>query len=362
MRRRQLPECTRLLLEEVNTILPSYDFTTIEDMVRSREVRFRKGELKTVIQHIHEKFEFLGPSNKNIIVPSDVEYLRKYFLILVDKVEADPIRFVTETAEPVPKKVPKKFGRPPGKAKAAAITEAVEKKAIIPRRRQQRAAEVKAVQVGKRKIVDNSTDSEQETDSSEQSAPPVKAVKKRRRRFSRRFDDAKTAESSEKAETSSFDTSESPEAEPSFDSPAMFQLFPVSPSSGDRISGGALASSSYQMPPALTIPPPAFQKDQMDQIPHVVRFHSLVDRNSGGSSDSLVDSGSGMMFQCFPDQNSDFFEDFNDEALELLKTLLDSPRASPDLNNGRGSGTRDPESDKIRICFRAKKSLEAWDW
>lgn len=381
-RQRQLPECTRVFLDEVLSIVPEYELSAVETMVRNRDIRFKKTELKQIIEHLHEKFELLAPTKKNILPPSDVDYMRKYFMILIDKAESDPATFLSKYTNSVTK-IPKRLGRPPGKSKPQILKADDSKKPESQlTTRNKRALEEKAnILLGKRKVQDNSTDSEQETESSEQSGPLPPPVIKRRRRGKA----AKTVDvEPQAAESSSYE--ESPETllsypDPSFQlfstSPECTQLFPSEISAGKIGSGqkaafssvkpGSFAaasssvSSSGQYPPPLAIPPPA-SRDVLEQVPHVLRFHSLVDGSSLQAYSSSIDS-SGIAFQMLSDQNSDYFDEFNDETLEILQTLLDSPHASPVGNTKAIQETSsNQDSRKIRICFRAKKALESWDW
>lgn len=65
-------------------------------------------------------------------------------------------------------------------------------------------------------------------------------------------------------------------------------------------------------------------------------------------------------------QSNDNFEDLTDETLEILKSLLDSPRSSymdeESITTTQEICTIDNDSRKISICFKAKRCLDTWDF
>lgn len=317
MRRGRLPTVYDTITEELIKILPKYESATIMRMLRNRNIEFTKIELRKIIAHLQSTYKLLAPKKKILHPPGDLNDMRNYFLLLMDKAEQEPsiITQVHRLAEN------DNFLTIDTKKSKLDVT--------------------KIICGGKRKIIDTSTDSEEDTVSSNHSAQEA------------------TGWAVNELDTSSpneaKDYSDSVDDYMLSNSPNSFQLFSTSPVQPSP------QSSSSRMPPPLSIPPPALN----DKIQNVLKFHAYLERPALGVNVVDMTSVPTHGSETFTDVDSnDTLEDLNDDTLELLKSLLDSPRSSHEDESVNTQEVRaeDKDSRKISICFKAKRSLETWDW
>ena len=299
MRRGRTPLVFKIIIDHIITMYPKRQASTIERMLRAREITFNKGELRKIILFLHDVYEGLAPSKKKDL-PDELPALRKIFMDLVDKSEAEPHLMVNVYAANLAES---DEGTRRGGVNGSldGVDEGAGgvklKSKVIMMRRSKSAG---AIKPRKRKLKEvAATDSEEDTSSSSERSDAVNGDSNM---SADPIPDGNWARS-----TYWSGNEHAPNGTPSdvtgILSSSPFQLFTTSPGLG--LGSGSLGSGNkIGMPPPLSIPPSAMAQQQQQS-------------RSGSSPTS---NGSSTTDESLGPDDTDF---------ELLKTLLvDSPGQS----------------------------------